>query len=68
MIGHQAVGQDGKPKLVDILLSSTQDVEVVVFFNEELMPAGAAVVDVVVLAIFEWGWAGHGKLSSQTRP
>jgi hypothetical protein len=67
-IGHQAVGQDGKPKLVDILLSSTQDVEVVVFFNEELMPAGAAVVDVVAATLAEVGLsAGHDPVFLETR-
>lgn len=62
MIGHQAVGNNGNLILLAILFNQLEQVKIILFVKEDVLPVRAPVVDVVIVADCEFVFSyGHGS-------
>jgi hypothetical protein len=67
MIGQQTIGKRLGHQL-DMAGIKLQKVAIVAFFLENVLSIITPIVDMVVAAIFEGGWAGHGHPPTKSRP
>jgi hypothetical protein len=54
MIWQQALCDDGKLEFASVFVGLSQDVLVIVFFEEDIVASGTTVVHVIILATCEW--------------
>jgi hypothetical protein len=62
MVPQQAIGIRFRDRL-DVLDVELQKVRVIALFDKNVLPVGAAVIDVIVHARYKRRWTGHCVIS-----